>query len=109
MRLLQMPINPHRQSATILMPQPTTDCRNIHGGLYAGCREEVPEIVMGEIWEAKAFAGRLEAPLGAVDLVHEVLGLGLAKRRFAGLRSFVSDAPRNGLSGGLSHASSLAV
>ncbi len=49
------------------MPQPAADRRDVHSRFDTGRREEMSEIVVGEVWKAESPTGGFKTFLSALD------------------------------------------
>ena len=76
--LAEMAINLRRERAAVFVAQPTRDGWDVHAGLNAGGREEMAQIVVDELGQAKALAGFAKGGLGVSDGTDGVLRRGLA-------------------------------
>ena len=78
MFLAEMAVNLHGEGPAVLVAKPARDGRDVHAGLNAGGREEMAQIVVGEVGQAKALAGFAKRCLGVTDGADRVLLRGLA-------------------------------
>jgi len=63
--LAQVAVNPHRKGAAVLVAKPTADRGDVHAGFDAGGREEMPEVVVGEVGVSSAGLPRIRPSLPA--------------------------------------------